>query len=336
MAVSIGAEEELTVTPKSAHVSDPGLQPFIQPTFDPAEYLNRRLPSLSTGSNASRQSESTSMPLSELSAQTQSMMSQLNAQMTRLSNILTQMTDDILRSGGRLAYQVEVLRGETIGMSEALSGDLRQDIFKFAPKSIEEPSSEASDAEGDQRNGVNDTDSKANPTVPPYLSQLRTLALVRSRLEKVIQIFGEAMSWTLPPSEVANDSMFSLASPDTSNEEKSREEKGQEFSKKLRNEIADLVAGDTGDGEGFAAATARVQALRDLATIWKGTAEEKARVKFVEGLVKIAEEKHNARSDGARPGRTGTPSQNAGQTASTAGGGFLDNLQRLRQNIYLD
>jgi hypothetical protein len=32
-----------------------------------------------------------------------------------------QLTDEILRSGGRLAYEVEVLRGETIGLSETLT-----------------------------------------------------------------------------------------------------------------------------------------------------------------------------------------------------------------------
>src|SRR6202012_2923462 len=72
----------------------------------------------------------------DLSSQTQDLLSQLNAHTTRLSAILTQLTDDILRSGGRLAYQVEVLRGETIGLTETLTDGLKDDITRFVPSGV--------------------------------------------------------------------------------------------------------------------------------------------------------------------------------------------------------
>ena len=119
--------------PKSSHVADPSLLPFIQPAFDPADHLNALLPSLAFPSS---QSKPNAVSLSELSIQTQSLLSQLNAQTTRLSTVLTQLTDDILRSGGRLAYEVEVLRGETVGLSEALTDGLRPDVEKFVPSGL--------------------------------------------------------------------------------------------------------------------------------------------------------------------------------------------------------
>jgi hypothetical protein len=81
--------------------------------------------------------------------------------------------------------------------------------------------------------------------------------------------------------------------------------------------------------------------LRDLAQVWKGTAEEKARTKFVDGLIKLAEdkqreverEKERGQDRGQqRPGRSGSvqKSQPPPAQQQKSGGGFLENLQRIR------
>ncbi|KAF2193831.1 hypothetical protein K469DRAFT_549841 [Zopfia rhizophila CBS 207.26] len=340
---------EGTVTPKSTHVSDPTLRPFLQTTFNPADYLNATLPSLSLSSVSSRPlKQGTSVPLADLSSQTQDLLSQLNAHTTRLSTILTQLTDDILRSGGRLAYEVEVLRGETIGLTETLTDGLKEDVEKFLPGGI---SLEVKESEDEAKSPVTDTqDEKGAETkeatkpaeeddsTSSYISQLRTLTLVRSRLESVIKVFGEAMQWILRPSEVSlASSLISVSAPEPGSDSASREEKGREFAEKLRTEISDLITGTEGEDSGSEAAMVRIQALRDLAQVWKGTAEEKARVKFVDGLVKLTEDKQKALENAANQkqgaGRSGSVQK---PQATQKSGGFLDNLQRIRGNIYLE
>ena len=80
----------------TGHVSDKVLQPFLQPGFDAAQYLNATLPSLSIGSLPSRQPASGNVAtLADLSSQAQTLLSQLNAQASRLTTVLTQLTDDI-------------------------------------------------------------------------------------------------------------------------------------------------------------------------------------------------------------------------------------------------
>jgi hypothetical protein len=336
------------VKSRSAHVSDPALAPFLQPQFDPAEYLNATLPALSLSSLLSRPPKSgTSAPLAQLSSQTQDLLSQLNAQTTRLSAILTQLTDDILRSGGRLAYQVEVLRGETTGLADALEHGLKSDIQKFLPGGLslsDEPTDDDAKSPAAAPHGITDeTSVKAAPlpeqddTTPEYISDLRTLTTVRSRLETVIKVFGEAMHWTIPPSDISiASSLISVSAPEPGSDHASREQKGKEFAASLRSEIADLITGDPETG--MEKAETRIQALRDLAHVWKGTAEEKARTKFVEGLVKLAEdkykeverEKEKTRDRGEpRSGSVAKPQQPQPPSQQQRGG-FLENLQRIR------
>lgn len=106
------------------------LEPFLQPgPFDAADYLNATL--------------NPKLNLPELSSQTQNLLSQLNAQTSRLTAVLTQLTDDILRSGARLAYEVDLLRGEAIGLSEALNEGLQNDIALFVPETTQ-PTEEVS------------------------------------------------------------------------------------------------------------------------------------------------------------------------------------------------
>ncbi|KAG4441608.1 hypothetical protein IFR05_002892 [Cadophora sp. M221] len=334
------------IEPRSAHVSDPALQPFLNPSFDPAEYLNATLPSLQ-GSNAS-QSPRGSVPLAELSTQAQTLLSHLSAHTTRLTTTLTQLTDEILRSGSRLAYEVEVLRGETLGLSEALTEGLQEDVVKFVPGGLDQElarkQSRAVETNGHRRRSSTITVPKTPvreevPAIvdPPYIQKLRTLTLVRSRLETVIKTFGDAMAWTFPPSEVSVTSSFlSVSAPEPGSEMHSTEEKGQQVSKKLRDEIADLlIGGDPVDG--IEAAAKRVEELKELAIVWKGTAEERARTKFVDNLAKMVEDRHRdllreAEQDTRLRQRVETLEEevSSGDSKPQSGYGFLSQLQKLR------
>jgi hypothetical protein len=339
--MAVSQEKTAATAPKSTHVSDPALAPFLQSQFDPAEYLNATLPSLSLGS---RPKTGNAASLADLSSQTQDLLSQLNAHTTRLSTILTQLTDDILRTGGRLAYEVEVLRGEATGLTESLTDGLKSDVDKFLPGGL---TLKVHAAEGEPESPApaqTDAPSEALPpqpaltedqdTTPEYISDLRTLTTVRSRLENVIKVFGEAMHWTIPPSEVSlGASLISVSAPEPGTDSASREQKGKEFAASLRSEIADLITGDPENG--MHKAEVRIQALRDLAQVWKGTAEEKARTKFIDGLVKLAEEKQREldrereRSQ-QKPVRSSTVSKPQPQPQQQRTGGFLENLQRIR------
>jgi hypothetical protein len=185
---------------KSNHVADPALQPFLNPSFDPAEYLNATLPSLQTSAVPVKGG----VPVAELSTQTQTLLSQLSAQSSRLTTVLNGLVDEILRSGSRLAYETEVLRGEVIGLQEALTEGLQEDLIKFVPGGLEQnlarrPSRNV-ETNGTRRRASTVTAPKtpirADPPPiidPPYITQLRTLTLVRSRLDEVIKTFGDAM-----------------------------------------------------------------------------------------------------------------------------------------------
>ncbi|KAK2809306.1 hypothetical protein FQN50_003948 [Emmonsiellopsis sp. PD_5] len=357
---------------------DPSLSHYSNPSFDPVDFLNATLPplslslSLSLSQSQSQSRTSVSPPkdqpasLAALSTQTQSLLSQLSAQNARLSNILTQLADEILRGGGRLAYEVEVLRGETVGLADALrhgdgdgDGDgLAADIGRFVTGGLDveagdimpEQQEQEQEKEEDQQQQSTTTtkDQPPPPSDPLYISQLRTLSLVRSRLEDVIQTFGDAMEWPLAPSELSITSSFiSVSAPEPGPENHSREEKGREVAKKLRAEITELLG--SGDVEG---AARRVEKLRELAGVWRGTAEEKARGKFVEGLARLVEERRREEErkgspatgvDGSGSGReergvsSAAATNNAATTTSTStAGGLFRNLQRLRDEIYLD
>ncbi|KAH3976139.1 hypothetical protein HBH98_042200 [Parastagonospora nodorum] len=334
--------EEKTIS-RSSHVADPALAPFLEYKFDPAEYLNATLPALSLSSASARPLKSANaVSLADLSSQTQDLLSQLNAHTTRLSAILTQLTDDILRSGARLAYEVEVLRGETISLTETFTTDLKDDVEKFLPGGIKPPTEQKDEALKSPALPTEPSPSQPpQPQDPPpdstpeYISDLRTLTTVRTRLETVIKVFGEAMHWTLPPSEISlTSSLISVSAPEPGSDNASQEQKGKEFAAALRSEIADLITGDPEGGR--EKAEVRIQALRDLAQVWKGTAEEKARGKFVEGLVRVAEDKlreiEKERERNKRPGRSGSvkTAQTPAVAQQKSGGGFLENLQRIR------
>ncbi|KAI1740486.1 hypothetical protein F4680DRAFT_89506 [Xylaria scruposa] len=357
--------------PKSAHVSDPFLQSFLSPAFSPADYLNSTLPSLQT---SARTNDPSQVPLAELSAQAQTQLSQLNAHTTRLTNTLTQLTDEILRSGSRLAYEVELLRGEALSLSETLTDTLHDDVVKFVPGGLQEETAETkgSDAVTTQSTSTSQrrisgatpaaantegaapvgTDGVARDTKDPaFISQLQTLTLVRSRLDTVVKTFGDAMEFVFPPSELSVSSSFlSVSAPEPGSQERSTEEKGQKVLKQFREEISGLLNNAGSDPvEGIEKAARRIEELKELTTVWNGTAEEKGRTKFIDSLAKMVEDRHKelmremeqaGRRDGRTDGESGQrKSANGGLDAAASesrglsGYGIMSQLQRLRTGL---
>ncbi|MCJ1252845.1 hypothetical protein MMC24_000651 [Lignoscripta atroalba] len=394
-------------TPKSQHVSDLSLRPFLSPAFDPTDYLNSTLPSLSLTSSTQPTRPPESLSLSDLASQTQTHIAQVSAQTSRLTDTLTDLTDDILRSGSRLAYEVEILRGEAISLSEALTEGLQFDISKFVPEglAVSPPSpNDQAQAQAQQRQqederkeqeGLDTTepsDTNTHAAEPTPITRLRTLHLVRQRLHSTITTFDHALSWPLPPSSLSSTSTststsnplpsslitISAPSPPPSSSlhlhqphQATLEEQGLSAAHKLRSEISELLSTAAGgedeeeeeeaEEERIEAAEARVQELRTLVGVWKGTVEEKARMKFVEGLARVVQERRVQLQQRQRDGRGGpvvskgmgrssssteiarSQGKRGGESSSVGGGGgggggpgFLRNLQRLRDEIYLD
>lgn len=302
------------------HLTDAGLQPFLSPTFSPVDYLNSNLPGASSTKVQS---------LSAIASQTQSHISALNAQTSRLSTTLTGLTDDILRISSRLAYEVELLRGEAVSLAETLSpsGMLHESILKFVPAGLQ--------------NTTATTEGPTTPTnprsladgEPAALSHLRTLLYVRQQLQATIAQFNLALSFTLPPSLLTTtaSSLISVAPPNT---DPDAEAKGQASLSRLKGEVSDLL--QAGELE---KATKRVAELRDVCAIWKGTSEEKARAKWVDGLDGLIEEdvhrrqELNRRRGGAGPLRREQSTPKPSTEVLSSGSGFL---RRLRDEIYME
>ena len=349
MAVQNTTRSEARIEPKSSHVEDAALQPFLQAKFDPVDYLNTTLPALTFG-NTARDGQSTRVSLAELTSRTQSLMSQLNAQTSRLTSTLNQLTDEILRSGSRLAYEVEILRGETAGLTDAMNESLREDVSRFVlDDSVASPTPPAAPSDTQTTRDIQTlpTTNKAVPE-PDYINNLRTLTQVRARLESVIQTFGAAMQWPIAPSEVFTTSSFiSVSAPTSSNPAETRdlEEKSREHAQKLRTEIADLLENADTAEAGINAAVARIEELKGLAEVWKGTAEEKARARLLESLMKPVEDDQKAllkKMESKR--RTASPSaqvdyrygDGGGGQARQGGYGLFKGLAKFKDDMYLE
>ncbi|KAK7978563.1 hypothetical protein PG988_006053 [Apiospora saccharicola] len=306
---------------KSPHVSDPFLQSFLSPSFDPASYLNASLPPLQAHVSSVSSSPEGAMPLSELSSQAQTLLSQLNVQTTRLTNTLTQLTDDILRSGSRLAYEVELLRGETLSLSEALSDGLQEDVAKFVPNGLQGQleSKKSATGEGVPRTPAPTTPAPTDATSknvtmedPEYISQLQTLALVRSRLDSVIKTFGDAMEFVT-------------------------EEKGQQVLKQFKEDIITLLSTSKNPVAGIEKAAQRIEELKELLVVWNGTAEEKGRTKFIDTLAKLVEDRHKELLEQANkrePEPAPRKSTEGNVEPKPLGGyGLMSQLQKLRGGL---
>ena len=336
---------------------DSALHRLQDAAFDPIEFLNSSLPPFSSPNVPQYSSKSSkASQIQDAFTQVQGLLATLNAQNIRYSNALSQLTDEILRSGGRLAYEVEILRGDVNGLHEVLADTLQDDIKKLglgASKLTREDDGAAmptQSLENSMEGAV------VNRNEPDFIPQLRMLSQVKARLEEVISIFGEAMEWPLAPSELSiTSSLISVSAPEPGSDTHTREEKAREAIKKLRSEVTNLLDSDGGGYAGLDAAAARVESLRSLTTVWKGTAEEKARTKFVESLAKVVDDRKrvlDANQDSSQqaagsasqrsssmPGRPAASQERADRNApdgSNQTGGLLRNLQRLRDDFYLD
>lgn len=356
------------ITSSNPHLTDSLLQPFLSPTFDPAAYLNAQLPPLkprtsSTSTNPGSRSSTPSnneATLADLSASTQTLLSQLSAHTSRLTTTLIELTDAILRGGARLAYEVEVLHGETQGLQEALRETLKDDIEVFVPggleKELERPTvavrarsstitvaaeSQGTVTNGDAKHtgGVNGEAKKEEVHEPEYIKELKKLTAVREKLDTVIKTFDSALNWTFPPSEVSvSSSLISVSAPEPGSEAASVEEKGQAVSKKLRSEVMDMLTGGTNGTDGIGKARARIAELRELCGVWKGTAEEKARLRFVDGLQKMIDDKEReierrGSMDNKREHIQAQPQTQQQPTSNLGGYGFINHLQKMRGGI---
>ena len=334
------------------HIREPSLQQFLSPEFSPLDYLNATLPSPSPLSTSKIPPTS----LSALASQTQSHVSTLTAQSTRLSETLNTLTDEILRASPRLAYDVELLRGEALSLSDSLNqpGSLHAAFLQFMPQDLEAATNDSletphydkltSQALEPPRNLTAQSSHNSEQLIAP----LRTLLHVRTLLTSVTQTFSLALSWPFPPSLLPgpSSSLISVSLP----ADPTLEAKGQAACSRLRYEIADLLSEDAGlvDGKnGLQRATERVRELKDCVRVWKGTGEEKARGKFVDGLEALVEEEWKRRQGRQGGGKgVGPPvvdNKKRAETTEVSGGGdggvgpgFLRNLQRLREEIYME
>jgi hypothetical protein len=342
--------------------SDSVLWGLQDATFDPVEFLNSSLPPFSLANVPQSSSKSSkAAQIQDTSTQVQDLLAKLNAQNIRYSNALSQLTDEILRSGGRLAYEVEILRGDANGLHEVLTDTLQDDMKKLglgASKIRPDELTREDDGAAMPTQSLEDgtEDAVVNKNEPDFIPQLRMLSQVKARLEEVINVFGEAMEWPLAPSELSiTSSLISVSAPEPSSDTHTREVKAREVIRKLRLEVTNLLDSDGGGYAGLDAAATRVESLRSLTTIWKGTAEEKARAKFVESLAKVVDDRKrvlDASQDSSQrpagsasqrsssiPARPAASQERADRNtpdSSNQTGGLLRNLQRLRDDFYLD
>ena len=329
---------------------DPSLRPFLSSPYSPTDYLNATLPSV--------KQQQPAPSLAAIASQTQTHVSTLNALTTRFSATLTDLTDDILRTSSRLAYEVELLRGEALSLADSLSsrGELHESILKFVPGGLDHSdqgpetaltpskarhnsqnmdSSHASTVQ--QQSG--DENSRSSIREPEALVKLRTLLHVRAQLQAVIQRFNLALSFPIPPSFLATTAS-SLISVNAPNQDPDLESKGQAALSRFRAEVTEILADVDGRGDSTERAKERVWELRELCTIWKGTGEERARNKWVDGLDQMiddeAKKKQERQTKGGRVGQEAKRDTSTARSAVDSTGSGPGFLRRLREEIYMD
>ena len=331
-------------TNHEAPPTDPILSKLKEPSFDAVSFLNDNLPVLNISSAQHPGPKGSKVnQIQDASAQLQALLTKVNTQHIRSSSQLTQIADDIIRSGSRLAYEVEVLRGDANGLYEVLTESLRSDISHFVTGHFAVESVEGAEAE--LARNVDD---------PEFVQQLRMLGRVKARLEAVINVFGEAMKWTIPSESSVTSSLISVSAPELAMMDTTdRDEKDQEIARIYRAEVVELLDSDGGGYAGVEAAAEKVENLRSLCAVWKGTAEERSRSRFVDNLSNLVEDRRRAlnaralpqraRADSSTqrsssmPGRSGGISgSNAPVESGNTAGSLLRNLQKLRDEIYLD
>ena len=333
--------------------SDPLLDQFCIDDFDSVDYLDDILPSLTLASQQTLPTKNNRLPhLQEISSDVQSLVSRLNTFNIKTSNALTQVTDEILRSGSRLAYEVEIFRGDVNSLYTAITDTLYEDITKL----IKTPQDLPDQPKEQSNNALKTPSAAAHIQEPSFLTQLRTLQTARTNLDATIRTFGTALTWPSAPSDTMTSNLVSVSAPEFGLEaaaQSTQNDQARQSFKRLRKEIADLLDSDGGGYIGLEAAQKKADELRDLAEVWKGTLEEKARHRFVDSLAKMVEDRKRIldakeqraggrprgvstgqRSDSV-PVRGGSESRD-GAGADTRAGGLLRKMRELRDEIYLD
>lgn len=292
-------------------LADPILAPFLTPSFSIVSYVNATLPPLFPPSTAlptqpkhdskaqlqqqlSQPSHISNnpnaLPLSQIHPKTTALLSTLDIQTHRLISHLQNLTDEILRVAPRLGYEVEVLRGGVVGLGEDLER-VGSKVAQFNP-------SETGEA------GIRDSK-------PEVLKRLETLSTIRARLEEVIALFGEAMNWPLPGPTTENtyqntSSSLGVNSPSYYNlspapspppfiKEMNKTSNATKAATKAINptaEISYLLAANL-----IPQAKERIEELRLLAGIFRGTVEGETRLELVEELARQVKEAERMRDN---------------------------------------
>ncbi|KIW23863.1 uncharacterized protein PV07_12031 [Cladophialophora immunda] len=316
-----------------------------QPRFDPVDFLNDSLPGLNLSSQTQIAKPTRSTQIQSASTESLALLTSLNTISIRASSELTSLTDEIIRSGNRLAYEVEVLRGDVNGLHELLTDPLRDDIAHFVKNEIASNEPPILNPEADGDDALQNAGSESEPD---FMTRLRLLGKVKARLESVITIFGEAMKWPIPPSELSMaSSLISVSSPELGIQSTVEDDKAHEALKSIRAEIDDLLGPESAGYAGLENASQRVEEYRQLEILWKGTGEEKARVKFVDSLVKMVEDRRKTldareRARNSKGGSSARSSSAVGRNPKSSnegsGGaaGLFRNLQRLKDDLYLE
>lgn len=312
------------------HTSPEGL---LDDDFDPIQFLDNALPSLTLTSKTQSTKQNRSTQIQAVSMETQTLLSRLNTFNVRTSTELTGLTDEILRSGNRLAYEVEVLRSDANSLYDLLSTTLQDDISYFVQKEIVRDETE------DVNGQAIAADTASLTQAPEFMQQLRLLGHVKSRLEEVIRVFGEALKWPIPPSDVSvASSLISVSAPELGVVSSEEDDKARAVIRQYREEITDSLSSEGGGQAGLDAASKRVEDFQNLAIVWKGTAEERARNRVVEGFAKIVEDRKRAlgasNQNRSYPESTKPNSQSSrlGVPGAAAGGLW----RKLRDEMYLD
>lgn len=308
--------------------------------FDPVTFLNDHLPSLNLSSQSQTQKSARTTQIQNASTDTLNLLSTLNVSNIRSTAELTSLSDDVIRSGNRLAYEVEVLRGDVNGLYDLLTESLQDDINLFVQKASDEKEDPEIDAE--------DVQSLKSPTQDPdFIVQLRLLGKVKARLESVIAIFGEAMKWPVPPSELPGGSnLISVSAPELGIQNTEEDDKAREVLRNIKSEITELLNSGSNDYASLEAASQRVDEYRQLALLWRATGEEKVRTKFVDTLARLVEDRRKALqarkiSQDVKPDTALRPSSAMGRISKassevTGAAGLFRNLQRLKDDLYLE
>lgn len=314
-------------------VRDEVSEHLLEEDFDAIQYLNDTLPSLALTSQGTKQNRTSQ--LQSTSTEITSRVSKLNAYNARVSTELTTLTEEILRSGNKLAYEVEVLRSDANSLFDLLSETLQEDIQQFVRQdAASKGSGSAKDVAAMSFEAKND---------PDFMQQLRLLGHVKARLEEVIRVFGDALKWPIPPSDVlVASSLISVSAPELGVASTAEDDKARATIRQFREELSDMLHTEGGGIAGLEAANKKLGEWQDLALVWKGTSEEKARNRVVDGFAKIVDDRRRQLES---QGRTKRPQQdaarNSGQpsrsgTPSLPTGGLFGGLRKLRDEIYLD